>query len=934
VSDPFEQTATAPAGSGPTEGLQPGAVFDHFVIQRPLGSGGMGVVYEALDVDLQRKVALKVLREGLAHEAQRLLREARAMAKLAHPHVVTVYEVSTFKGRDFVVMELFDGESIAEWLREAPRTQEDIVAAFVAAGRGLAAAHAAGIVHRDFKPHNVLRSKSGRIAVTDFGLARDTADALATTQPVTASGTATAVSSSDVTVPGSVLGTPAYMAPEQWSGGRLTAATDQFAFCVALWEALAGERPYRGTTLEQLREQVSRGPEKLDDDKLPRRLRTVLRRGLAPDPAARWPSMDALLAELAPRARRLAPVVAGTAALIAGAAVLLIVRATGDGDRGPSCPPPAIAPPTGAKLDAWNAQRALACAAPPAVRDGQLACLDRVLARIDAIERVRVLAPKANLDELAVDPALCMRAEPPPLPARYSDDAVAALALLAGATVGPDRVQRARDVAAAEPCVGAYLALADARLDDARPLLRVCGDATASAELVLRALASDAITLDDAELAQRVREAEALLEIAGRRERRWQVDAARAEAFDHRDRHGDAIAAYDAAIAGAPESERPRLVARKLAALLERGLPADHELARKEAATWRPVAERLGARELADRLAWIDATAQWSQGDVAGANPRLRELHAKYPGIIPGGTRLTGTVVDARGAPVANATVAAGYAIFGDSSSIVAPLWTSFDAMRTFEVATTDANGKFEIERGPRCWGVMTAQHGSDRARPIAAREGARLVLQPTTSVRGRVELGGRVGSFTVSVSQRIDNVLGGVGITAPVAADGSFEVRGIIAGETTIGVGEGTLTLANHASMRPLRVAPGRPIDNLVLELPAGREVRVLIRGSATFVGAPVFVIDGNFAGKVLTDLFALESRQIATSQARAVLGRPAPEIASHYRPGDLLAAFASAPTGRATVCVMPRIRDCIDVVPITCKPVPANAAVVVLGE
>src|SRR5687768_1419708 len=178
----------------------------------------MGVVYAAFDTDLQRRVALKVLRDGLADESQqRLLREARAMARLQHPNVVTVYEVDSKDGRDYVAMELIDGGPVVDWLREAPRDATEIVDVFVAAGRGLAAAHAAGIVHRDFKPHNVLRSRGGRIVVTDFGLARSETDPLATTLPPTH----VSSSSSDpaLTVPGTVLGTPAYMAPEQWSGG-------------------------------------------------------------------------------------------------------------------------------------------------------------------------------------------------------------------------------------------------------------------------------------------------------------------------------------------------------------------------------------------------------------------------------------------------------------------------------------------------------------------------------------------------------------------------------------------------------------------------------------------------------------------------------------------------------------------------------------------
>jgi serine/threonine protein kinase len=252
-----------------------------------LGEGGMGVVHAAFDPDLQRRVALKVLRIAApsVEAKDRLLREARAMARLSHSNVVTVHEVGTANGRDYVAMELIPGETLAHWLRSEKPRPADIMAAFVAAGRGLAAAHAAGIVHRDFKPHNVLRSRSGRIVVTDFGLAREAQAGLPMAievglarpagvppQPINAADR-TPSPLAGITVTGSLLGTPVYMAPEQWSGAAVTPATDQFAFCVALWEALAGERPYRGSTLDELRVQAALGPVALDTSRIPRRLR-------------------------------------------------------------------------------------------------------------------------------------------------------------------------------------------------------------------------------------------------------------------------------------------------------------------------------------------------------------------------------------------------------------------------------------------------------------------------------------------------------------------------------------------------------------------------------------------------------------------------------------------------------------------------------------
>src|SRR5689334_2772752 len=178
----------------------------------------MGVVYAAFDSELERRVALKVLPDAKRGQSarERLLREARAMARVTHPNVVRVYEVDSVGGHDFVAMELVEGNNLADWLRAEPRAPDDVIDKFVAAGRGLVAAHAAGVIHRDFKPHNVLCANDGRILVTDFGLARgvepDASDGRPSEPPSRASPL------TGITVTGSVLGTPAYMAPEQHAG--------------------------------------------------------------------------------------------------------------------------------------------------------------------------------------------------------------------------------------------------------------------------------------------------------------------------------------------------------------------------------------------------------------------------------------------------------------------------------------------------------------------------------------------------------------------------------------------------------------------------------------------------------------------------------------------------------------------------------------------
>jgi serine/threonine protein kinase len=283
-----------------------------YVLERELGAGAMGVVYAAFDPDLERRIAIKVLRGATAtvEANERLVREARAMARLAHPNVVTVYEAGIAGGRGYMAMELIQGETLAEWLAARKRPLAAILDAFLHAGRGLVAAHLARIVHRDFKPRNVLRGHDGRIAVTDFGLAREIA--------AVASPTRDAVLSldmafdapglwADITASGSLIGTPAYMAPEQWRGAEVTPATDQFAYCMALLEAIIGKHPCCGASRDELRAEIARLPVTVDACRIPRGLRTVLRRGLDPDPARRWPSMTILLERIARTRRKPVP---------------------------------------------------------------------------------------------------------------------------------------------------------------------------------------------------------------------------------------------------------------------------------------------------------------------------------------------------------------------------------------------------------------------------------------------------------------------------------------------------------------------------------------------------------------------------------------------------------------------------------------------------
>jgi tetratricopeptide (TPR) repeat protein/predicted Ser/Thr protein kinase len=311
-----------------------GDMVDRYVILSSLGQGGMGVVFAAYDPELDRKVALKLLlpaaaaQSGTRSESRtRLLREAQALAQLSHPAVVAVHDVGTVGDQVWLAMEFVDGVTLTSWC-ERPRTWREVLELFRRAGEGLAAAHAAGLVHRDFKPDNVMVGADGRVRVMDFGLAR--ADGPSRPPPRSELRVSRSALRAEVTVAGSVMGTPAYMAPEQWLGGATDARTDQFAFCVALWEALYGERPFAGDTHAALAHRVTTGRHRDPParSKVPTWLRKVVERGLLPVPARRWPSMATLLAALVGgagrRQRRLA---------IVGVAGLVAVFATAEAGR-------------------------------------------------------------------------------------------------------------------------------------------------------------------------------------------------------------------------------------------------------------------------------------------------------------------------------------------------------------------------------------------------------------------------------------------------------------------------------------------------------------------------------------------------------------------------------------------------------------------------
>jgi serine/threonine protein kinase len=278
-----------------------------FRIRELIGHGGNAFIYSAWDEEQNRQVAIKLLRADRSFRPDtqaRFLREAKAMARLDHPNVVRIYEVGTHEGRAFLALEYVQGRTLREWLEAEKPTLPQIVARYVEAGRGLQAAHQAGVMHRDFKPDNTLLGDDGRVRVVDFGLARSTrgTDNYKTLENQTPGLRDALAEGPELLSTIGFSGTPAYMALEQHFGRRTDPRADQFSFCVALWEALFGERPFEGRTAGQIARAIEAGqlqqPRGPCAAAVPRRLRKALERGLAAECVDRWPSMGELLDEI------------------------------------------------------------------------------------------------------------------------------------------------------------------------------------------------------------------------------------------------------------------------------------------------------------------------------------------------------------------------------------------------------------------------------------------------------------------------------------------------------------------------------------------------------------------------------------------------------------------------------------------------------------
>jgi tetratricopeptide (TPR) repeat protein/predicted Ser/Thr protein kinase len=374
-----------PSSSRP-DWLARGEMIGRYMVLECLGTGGMGVIYSAWDPKLDRKVALKVVRQRQGRLSStrgraRLLREGQALARLRHPNVITVHDVGTHEGQVFVAMEFVEGRTLHERLLQGQRPPvREIMDVFLQIGRGLAAAHRAGLVHRDVKPENVMIGEDGRVLVLDFGIARDDlgpdseihepepehADAEQDEPDIEPGGVPYEIPQDHTPLAaltrfGTIVGTPAYMSPEQHRGLRVDARSDQFSFCVAMWEALNGEKPYGEGTRQKLLARMRLGHVRaFRNREVARRVSGALRRGLAWNPDDRHGSMETLLEALNPRGRALEPrmwwglVMGSVGGLVIGVAATVMSLGT---DTAPAAEAPSCARAGLELAEVWSPER-------------------------------------------------------------------------------------------------------------------------------------------------------------------------------------------------------------------------------------------------------------------------------------------------------------------------------------------------------------------------------------------------------------------------------------------------------------------------------------------------------------------------------------------------------------------------------------------------
>lgn len=620
--------------------LQRGSALGRYLIIERVGQGGMGEVYAAYDPKLDRRVAIKVLQLDAASDATtRLEAEGRALARVRHPNVVTVHDLGLRPGGLFVAMEFIDGEPLSSWIA-ASRDSSRCVEVFTAAARGLAAAHAAGIVHRDFKPANVMLEHGGRVVVLDFGLAR-----LSPGSRATPSGEFEV--SGDAPATHSAAGTPGYMAPEQINGDPVTSASDQFSWSVSLYQALHGRLPFAGRHAVERLESIRAGlSESAGSDGVPRWLDRIVRRGLAADPEARFASMSAVVAALDNgKARRRRGVQLAVVTLGSVAAVTAGVQASQTDEQ------PSLACVREAKEAfevVWDLERAeaLSTAFDGSGRPHAASTAQRVRRRVDSYaatwHEIAAQACHATLvDSVASQDTLRGRQ-----------------ACLASQTSGLNEVLTvlqdvSREPAVVDHAISIVAALASPRTCLARHAVTVPPAAVQAAVAAVRAgvarcaarRAAGQFKRAAQEIATALAQAEAL-----------NPTPALVEALAERARLHDARGEYDAAlndaaraVAVATELDLPQLQTE--GALTVMRIQGQRLGAYDEAERWLAISEGAARRLAGDdllnaKLLWNRGAVQRRRGDAVAAEASLREALALYEAGDEDPLPLSGLVVE------------------------------------------------------------------------------------------------------------------------------------------------------------------------------------------------------------------------------------------------------------------------------------------------
>lgn len=846
------------AGSGrpPTTtrlNVQAGDAIGRYTVERMVGEGGMGVVFAAIDVDLQRTVALKLLRrssgEGSVTQAhrQRLLREARAMARLEHPNVLTVYEVGAFEERDFICMPFVDGSSLAVWLRKRERPWREVMSVFLSAAGGLEAAHEAGLVHRDFKPANVLINKDGRVLVSDFGLAHLDVDDASLPVPPTDGRVPDNV---ELTRTGALLGTPAYMAPEQHLGLAIDARTDQYSFCVAMYEGLFGVRPFIGDGLSDILDakRSLRVSEPVGARSVPTAVRAAIIRGMAPDPAERFSSMSELTRALrnavrdatpTPRPRILVWLLLAALAAGACATVALWWAGSSKPHNMRSAPALAIAEPVPDEPDIAAEVRALRerlRAAGSLSRDAQYEHARTRSAVI--VNDARSLGYRPVLAEALLEHGRLASHLGLAEDARRELDE--ALLLAQESAHGHAEARAFVALAEYERSFSSDREHTLGTIRRARVAVTRAGDASVRAELK-RIHAAVLVNGDSPEeglaLARRA--------IEMFRERGDVVGVARAQLVlaDHLLRQRE----REAALTTSTEAWQAMRDA-----LGERHIEVG--LARERSMHMLWLLGRVDeARRVFDTLTWL-----WQEPEVRAL------IQARSSKELGGHRAVSGRVIDANGDPVAEARVVASRLLLSDSKYLTAAFPSKMLVQLGTFVDITDEHGRFSFPSLTDSFVHLVAESSEQRSYPVRVDPGAsddfELVLHPVTQLRGRVALPDVEVPGLLQVMMMCKNQPNcqAQRYLTPIASDGMFEFSRLLPGTyavrvmTYIGRESRVLTMADTS------VVLGR--DNEVfldLDQPlTGVDIDVVVRGSysVTIPAALVIVTDPGFSSQSLT--------------------------------------------------------------------------------